>query len=160
MATDTRLKGVVGLAMVAVGDTVWVWTLAEMLAFLPTVISGTLELAPRITPKALPWPTPCTWAAIEPGVLVAEFSASAITSRRGTVAKAPIYIAVAVVMPRLVTVWEPVTACAETVPVLSRPPTLVTFRVVVVGTPLTVVVTVCVTFMGVVEQVVGETWVP
>ena len=91
MASDTRLKGALAVAMVAVGDIVLVLTLAVMLAFLPTSITGTLELVPRITPKALPWPTPATWAEIEPGVLVPEaFSASDMTSRRGTVAKAPI----------------------------------------------------------------------
>ena len=54
MASDTRLKGAVAVAMVLVGETVLVCTLAVMLAFLPTLITGTVELAPRMTPKALP----------------------------------------------------------------------------------------------------------
>ena len=90
MASDTRLKGEVELAMLTVGETVLVATLALMLAFLPTVISGTWELTPRITPKALPWPRPDTPALMVPGVLPEEFSASDMTSRRGTLAKAPI----------------------------------------------------------------------
>ena len=122
MASDTRLKGAVVLAMVLVGDIVLVSALAVMLAFWLTSISGTLELAPRIRPKALPWPTPLTVALIVPAVLLLELIASDMTSRRGTVVKAPINIAVAVVMPLEVTVWELVKACALIVPVFNKPP--------------------------------------
>ena len=64
-------------------------------------------------------------------------------------------------MPAEVTVWEAVTALAVMVPVLSRPPTLVTSWVVVVGVLLIVVVTFSDTVLGVV--IAGwsaETWVP
>jgi len=122
MASDTRLKGEVAVAMVAEGETVLVNTCAMTLAFLPTLITGTLELAPSRIPKALPWPIPLTTALIVPAVLLLPLIASDITSRRGTKAKGPIYIAVAVVMPADVTVWELVKACALIVPVFNKPP--------------------------------------
>src|SRR5882762_4962939 len=62
MASDTRLKGEVAVAILAVGETVLVNTSAMILAFLPTLITGTLELAPSRTPKALPAPIPLTTA--------------------------------------------------------------------------------------------------
>src|SRR5471030_1022742 len=141
MASDTRLKGAVAVAMAAVGETVLVNTWATMPAFLPILSTGTLELTPSRRPKALPWPMPLTPALIVPAVLLLPLIASDITSRRGTKAKAPIYIAVAVVMPLEVTVWELVKACALIVPVFNKPPTFVTFTLAVVLAPLTVWVT-------------------
>ena len=88
---------------------------------------------------------PFTWAMMVPAVLLLPLIASDITSSRGTVAKAPIYSAVAVVMPLEVTVWELVVAWPLMVPVFSKPPTLVTGTVVVMVTPLTVLVTCSVT---------------
>ena len=56
------------------------------------------------------------------------------------------------VTPDDVRVWELVVAMALMVPVLSRPPTLVTFWFVVVVTPLTTLVMLSVTVWGVVLQ--------
>ena len=75
-----------------------------------------------MTPKALPWPMPLTCGADGAGVVVLPLMVSAFTSRRGTVAKAPIYSAVAVMMPLVrdgLRWWWP---WREMVPVLSRPP--------------------------------------
>ena len=84
MASETRLKGALALAIFLVGEKVLVFTWAVIPAPLPILMTGTFALGPTITPKALPWPMPLTVAVMVPAVVELPLTFWACTSRRGT----------------------------------------------------------------------------